>query len=60
MQKIIILILNFVNLMVPRVSNTFQDTAARIFNTLPSGITWCVDSKLFSKQAFTFLKSRLS
>ena len=26
-----------VNLVVPHVSNTFQDTAARIFNTLPSG-----------------------
>ena len=49
-----------VNLVVPRVSNTFQDTAARIFNTLPSGTKSCVDSKSFSKQAFTFLKSRLS
>ena len=49
-----------VNLVVPHVSNTFQDTAARIFNTLPSGTKSCVDSKSFSKQAFTFLKSRLS
>ena len=37
-----------VNLVVPRVSNTFQDTAARIFNTLPSGTKSCVDSKSFS------------
>ena len=36
------------------------DTAARIVNTLPSGTKSCVDSKSFSKQAFTFLKSRLS
>ena len=48
------------NLVVPRVSNTFQYTAVRIFNTLPSGRKSCVDTKSFSKQAFTFLKSRLS
>ena len=49
-----------VNLVVLRVSNTFQDTAAWIFNTQPSGTKLCVDSKSFSKQAFTFLKSHLS
>ena len=36
------------------------DTAARNVNTLPSGTKSCVDSKSFSKQAFTFLKSCLS
>ena len=49
-----------VNLVVSHVSNTFRDTTARIFKTLPSGTKSCVDSKSFSKQAFTFVKSRLS
>ena len=35
-----------VNLVVPRVSNTFQDTAARIFNALPSETKSCVDRPL--------------
>jgi hypothetical protein len=46
-----------VNLVLPLVSNTFQDCSAS-FNSLPADIKSCTDHRAFSKQTFNILKQR--
>ena len=47
-----------VNLVIPLVSNTFQDCSASLFNYLPADIKSCTDHRAFSRQTFNILKQR--
>ena len=47
-----------VNLVIPFVSNTFQDSAASLFNPLPAATKSCENPRAFSKQTFEILKHR--
>ena len=47
-----------INLVTPLTRNTFQDSAATVFNSLPTEVKSCVDPKSFSKQTFEILRNR--
>ena len=47
-----------VNLVIPLISNTFQDSAAILFNWLPVKIKSCVDARTFSRETYEFLRNR--
>ncbi len=49
-----------VNLVIPLISNTFQDCSAALFNPLPADIKSCTDFRSFSRQTFDILKQRIS
>ena len=47
-----------INLVIPHASDTFQYSAAALFNSLPSSVKYCDNFKSFSKQTFCILRER--
>ena len=47
-----------INLVIPLETNTFQDYASKIFNSLPPPIKSCTSFCFFSKQTFNIIKER--
>ena len=47
-----------INLVIPLETNTFQDCASKIFNSLPPSIKSCTNFCFFSKQTFNIIKER--
>ena len=47
-----------INLVIPHASDTFQHSAAALFNSLPSDVKCCADFKSFSKQTLCILRER--
>ena len=47
-----------INLVIPLETNTFQDYASKIFNSLPPPIKSCTNFCFFSKQTFNIIKER--
>ena len=47
-----------INLVIPHASDTFQYSAAALFNSLPSNVKCCDNFKSFSKQTLCILRER--
>ena len=47
-----------INLVIPYASDTFQYSAAALFNSLPSNVKYCDNFKSFSKQTLCILRER--
>ena len=47
-----------INLVFPHASDTFQYSAATLFNSLPSNVKCCDNFKSFSKQTLCILRER--
>ena len=47
-----------INLVIPHASDTFQYSAAALFNSLPSNVKCCDNFKFFSKQTLCILRER--
>ena len=47
-----------INLVIPYASDTFQYSAAALFNSLPSNVKCCDNFKSFSKQTLCILRER--